>query len=79
MRTKKPPSISGPRRHAPRPALYLAALNASRFHPGMKAFYARLRASGKPPKVALIAVARKLLTSLNAIARHHKPSETAST
>jgi len=66
-------------RHAPRSALYLAALNASRFHPDMKTFYARLRASGKPPKVALIAVARKLLISINAIIRDQKPWQLAST
>ncbi len=66
-------------RHAPRCALYLAALNASRFHPDMKTFYERLRASGKPPKVALIAVARKLLVSINAIVRDQKPWELAST
>lgn len=60
-------------RHAPRTALYLAAMNASRFHPEMKAFYERLRAAGKPPKLALVAVARKLLTSINAIVRDQKP------
>ena len=59
-------------RHAPRSALYLAALNASRFHPDMKVFYTRLRTSGKPPKVALVAVARKLLTSINAIVRDQR-------
>jgi transposase len=66
-------------RAAPRSALYLAALNASRFHPDMKTFYGRLRASGKPPKVALIAVARKLLISINAIVRDQKSWELAST
>ena len=66
-------------RHAPRSALYLAPLNASRFHPDMKAFGERLRAAGKPPKVALIAVARKLLISINAIVRDQKPWQLAST
>ncbi len=60
-------------RHAPRTALYLAAMNASRFHPELKVFYERLRAAGKPPKLALVAVARKLLTSINAIVRDQKP------
>lgn len=60
-------------RQAPRTALYLAAMNASRFHPDMKTFYERLRATGKPPKLAFIAVARKLLTSINAIVRDQKP------
>jgi hypothetical protein len=45
----------------------------------MKTFYGRLRASGKPPKVALIAVARKLLISINAILRDQKSWELAST
>jgi transposase len=65
---------SGPRRgqrhisggRAPvRKALYMAAFSAIRFNPVLKPFYARLRAKGKPFKVALIAVARKLLTTLN--------------
>jgi len=51
-----------------RRALYLAALSAARFNPTLRIFYQRLRTNGKPAKVALIAVARKLLTHLNAIA-----------
>jgi transposase len=64
-------------RRAPRTALYLAAMNASRFHPEMKCFYARLRDAGKPPKLALVAVARKLLTSINAIVRDQTPWQQA--
>lgn len=56
-------------RAAPRTALYLAALIASRFNPTLKPAYDRMRAAGKPGKVALIAMARKLLTILNAIVR----------
>ncbi len=57
--------ISGGR--APvRRTLYLASLHASRRNPILKAFYQRLRAAGKPGKVALTAVARKLLVLLNA-------------
>ena len=56
-----------------RSALFLAALSACRFNPALKAFYDRLIAAGKPKMVALIAVARKLLTILNAIARDRKP------
>jgi len=52
-----------------RPALYLAAMTASRFNPVMTATYQRLRQAGKPPKLAFVAVARKLLVALNAIAR----------
>lgn len=60
-------------RPGPRTALYLAAMNASRFHPEMRSFYGRLRDAGKPPKLAFVAVARKILTSLNAIVRDQKP------
>lgn len=52
-----------------RTALYLAAMSASRFNPVLKVLYQRLRAAGKPPKLAFVALARKLLTMLNAIAR----------
>lgn len=46
-------------------ALYMAAFNAIRCNPVLQPFYQRLRAAGKPFKVALIAAARKLLTALN--------------
>jgi len=55
-----------------RTALYLAAMTASRFNPKMREVYQRLRESGKPPKLAFIAVARKLLIALNAIARERR-------
>jgi transposase len=48
-----------------RSALYMAAFNAIRCNPVLKPFYQRLRIAGKPFKVALIAAARKLLTTLN--------------
>ena len=54
-------------RPAVRRVLYLAALSATRFNADMKAFYQRLTASGKPPKVALIAVARKLAVLANTL------------
>ncbi len=44
-----------------RTALYMATLSAARFNPAIKAFYQRLRAAGKPQKVARCAAARKLL------------------
>lgn len=47
-----------------RRALYMASLSAVRTGP-LKPFYLRLRANGKPPKVALVATARKLLILLN--------------
>jgi len=50
-----------------RSALYMAAFNAIRYNPILKPFYDRLRTAGKPFKVALIATARKLLTTLNSL------------
>ena len=61
-------TIFGGRRSV-RTALYMASVASLRFNPVLKAFYARLRACGKPAKVALVAVARKLLTIANAIVR----------
>lgn len=52
-----------------RSVLYMAALVASRHNPPLRAFYNRLKASGKPAKVALAATARKLLVMLNAMLR----------
>jgi len=60
-------------RAAVRTAIYMAALAASQHNPVLKAFYRRLVAAGKPKMVALIAVARKLLTILNAMIRDRKP------
>ena len=48
-----------------RRVLYMAALVATRFNPILKAFYQRLVAAGKPKKVALTAVMRKLVVLLN--------------
>jgi transposase len=56
-----------------RSALYMSALVASRHNPVIRAFYLRLRAAGKPRKVALTACARKLLTILNAMVRDDAP------
>jgi transposase len=56
-------------RSAPRTMLYLAAMVGSRFTPELAAMKLRLQEAGKPPKVILIACARKLLTILNAIVR----------
>jgi transposase len=56
-----------------RATLYMAALVASRNHPDLKIFYARLLAVGKPKKLALVACMRKLLCSLNAICRDQIP------
>ena len=68
--------IGGGRKRV-RDALYMAALNAVRRADPFKAFYNRLRQAGKPAKLALIAVARKLLTVLNAMMRDRKPYKIA--
>lgn len=52
-----------------RTALYMAALVASRYNPVLKDLYGRLRAAGKPAKVALVACMRKLLIIVNAMVR----------
>jgi transposase len=65
-------SMIGGGREAARCALFLAALVASRYNPVLAIFYQRLLALGKPKMVALIAVARKLLTILNAMLRDKK-------
>ena len=69
---------SGPRtiwggRATVRGTLYMATLVATRHNPLIAAFYRRLRDAGKPPKVALVAAMRKLLTHLNAILRTQQP------
>jgi transposase len=51
----------------------MGAMVAVKHNPILKAFYERLIAAGKPKMVALIAVARKLLTILNAVIRDQKP------
>lgn len=53
--------------------LYMAALVASRCNPEMKAFYLKLKQKGKATKVALIAVAHKLLGILRSIAQRQTP------
>lgn len=58
-------------RKAVRNVLYMAALSATKWNEHLKAFYARLVARGKPKKVALIAVAHKLLVHLNSLMRAH--------
>src|SRR6266705_1778005 len=62
MRGKR--AIYGGRRSV-RHGLYMAALVAARHNPILRAFYLRLRAAGKPAKVALTATMRKLLIVLN--------------
>ena len=70
-------SFIGGGRASVRSAVFMAALSASRFNPALRLFHRRLLTAGKPKMVALIAVARKLLTILNAILRDKKPWQPA--
>jgi transposase len=70
-------SFIGGGRVGVRCALFLGAMVAARHNPTLKAFFERLVAAGKPKMVAIVAVARKLLTILNAILRDQKPWQNA--
>lgn len=52
-------------------ALYM--VNAVRCNVTIRRFFQRLRAAGKPYKVALVAAMRKLLTILNTLIRENRP------
>ena len=56
-----------------RTALYMAALVASRYNPDLARFYKHLRENGKPPKVALTALARKLVILANTLVSQNRP------
>lgn len=71
-------SITGGRK-ALRDILFMAALTASKHNPVFKAFYERLRANGKPHKLALVAVLRKLITTLNAMIKSRQSFKSALT
>ena len=60
-----------------RSALYMATVAAIRWNPPLRATYQRLRAAGKPAKLAIIAIMRKLIVTLNAIIRDKTPWKTA--
>lgn len=55
-----------------RQALYMPALVAARVNPDLKAKYQALRASGKPPKVAITALMRKLVVLANALIKANR-------
>lgn len=55
-----------------RTALYMATLSAARYNPVIKTFYERLRAAGKPTKVARCAAARKLLGLAFALVKNQR-------
>ena len=56
-----------------RRALWMPVLSAVRLNPWLRAFYLRLRAAGKPPKLAIIAAMRKLLHAVYSVAKHRRP------
>jgi transposase len=53
-----------------RQVLYMAAMSACNWNPALKAFHDRLEAAGKKPKVVIVAVMRKMITTLNAMVRN---------
>ena len=59
-------------RAAVRAVLYMGTLAGIRCNPVLRAFYQRLRAAGKLPKVALTACMHKFLTMLNAMLKHQQ-------
>lgn len=70
--TTAPARIYGGRA-AVRNILYMAAVTASRHNPVLRPFYERLIAKGKPPKLALIAVLRRLVVFANAVLKSGQP------
>lgn len=56
-----------------RAKLWMPTLTAVRRNPWLRAYYLRLRANGKLPKVALIAAMRKLMTAIYSVANHRRP------
>ena len=56
-----------------RRALWMPALTAIHHNPWLRAYYQRLRAVGKPAKVALVAVIHKLLAAVYSVAKHRRP------
>lgn len=56
-----------------RAMLYMAAVAATRFNPVIRALYRRLRAKGKPAKLALTACMRRMITILNAMVKTQQP------
>jgi transposase len=66
-------SFIGGGRKSVRRVLFMGAMTAAHHNPDLKVFRDKLVAAGKPKLVALVAVARKLLTILNAIIRDNMP------
>jgi transposase len=64
--------IWGGRAHV-RAVLYMASISAIRCNPAIKAFAERLKQTGKPAKVVIVACMRKLLTIMNAMLKNNMP------
>lgn len=64
-------SIRGGRKTV-RNTLYMAAVSAAKWNPGLKVFYQRLIENGKPAKVALTAVMRKLIILTNTLIKENR-------
>ena len=56
-----------------RAVLYMAAVSAIKHNDSIKAFAERLRKTGKPPKVVIVACMRKLLTMMNSMLKNNTP------
>lgn len=56
-----------------RTALFMATVSAKRFNPVIRAIYERLRANGKPYKVAMVACMRKMLVIVNTMLKNNTP------
>lgn len=65
---------SGPGRQGLKPVLFMAAMVAARHNPNLKAFAERLQANGKPKRLILNAIARKLVVLANAVLADPKPA-----
>lgn len=56
-----------------RAQLWMPTLSAVRFNPWLRAYYQRLIARGKLPKVAVVAAMHKLLLAVYSVAKHRRP------
>ncbi|WP_428487881.1 transposase [Rhodopila sp.] len=70
---RRPGRISRMGSERRRHALYMCALSSRRRNPALAGFVQRTRAADKPPKVILLAIARKILVFAHAIVRTQKP------
>lgn len=71
--TRSGPAHIGGGRPCVRAALYMAAVSATRTDKGFKREYLAMRQAGKPAKVALVAIARKIVVAANGMLKSGKP------